>query len=442
MLPSESRASVASRASRGQVRHPGDPAGVIGDRGVRVDRDDDADRGESADGGDGHPVDASAVAQRPVTGEVGDADPGGDHDRRVRGGLHRLGDARDDHRGRAGLRLPGYLLDLLVIIGGEPLGDLAHHPSDDQPGEYGDPDPQRVCHQFPEDPVGEPECTDGSSDQGEIGATPQSPARIIVPDPYEERADDGGEHAESSDREGEHDRLFDERVGSEDQDGVDDRCRQGAEIGLEEVGPHPRNVTDVVSNVVGDDRRVARVILGDARFHLAHQISSDIGCFGVDASTDPGEQGDRRTAQSDGDDHLGPPLQLEHPIEHEVAEADSEQAKPGDGEAGDRATAVRQRESGRDSTGSGGLGCTRVGLCGDLDTDVSGQRGENCAEDIGDSAPRSAPIGEHDDEGRHPGDEHGRPGVFPAEERHRSRPDGIRKLDHSRVATRSGHDDP
>ena len=80
----------------------------------------------------------------------------------------------------------GYLLDFLVVIGGEPLGDLAHHPTDDQPGEDCEPDAQGVGDRIPEDPVGEAECTDGGRDQGEVGATAQGAAGIVAPNPHQE----------------------------------------------------------------------------------------------------------------------------------------------------------------------------------------------------------------------------------------------------------------
>ena len=49
----------------------------------------------------------------------------------------------------------------------------------------------------------------------------------------------------------------------------------------------PAHVTDVVAHVVGDHGRVARVVLGNAGFHLAHQVGPDVGGLGVDPATDP-----------------------------------------------------------------------------------------------------------------------------------------------------------
>ncbi len=48
--------------------HLGDTAGVVGDRAVGVDRDDDAGRREHADGRDGDAVDAPEVLPEPAEG--------------------------------------------------------------------------------------------------------------------------------------------------------------------------------------------------------------------------------------------------------------------------------------------------------------------------------------------------------------------------------------
>jgi hypothetical protein len=62
--------------------------------------------------------------------------------------------------------------------------------------------------------------------------------------------------------------------------GADD----GADVRLEEVGAHAGHVADVVTDVVGDDGGVARVVLGDAGLDLADQVGADVGGLGVDAA--------------------------------------------------------------------------------------------------------------------------------------------------------------
>ena len=46
----------------------------------------------------------------------------------------------------------------------------------------------------------------------------------------------------------------------------------GTNVGLEQVGTHSRDVSDVVTHVVGDDAGVTGVILGDTGFDLTNQV--------------------------------------------------------------------------------------------------------------------------------------------------------------------------
>ncbi len=62
-------------------------------------------------------------------------------------------------------------------------------------------------------------------------------------------------------------------------------------VRLEQVGGHAGAVADVVTDVVGDGRRVAGVVLGDALLDLADQVGADVGRLGEDAAADPHEHG-------------------------------------------------------------------------------------------------------------------------------------------------------
>ena len=72
-------------------------------------------------------------------------------------------------------------------------------------------------------------------------------------------------------------------------------------VGLEEVGRHPRAVADVVSDVVGDHGRVARVVLGDARLDLADEVGPDVGRLRIDAAAETREDRDQRAAEREPD---------------------------------------------------------------------------------------------------------------------------------------------
>ncbi len=66
----------------------------------------------------------------------------------------------------------------------------------------------------------------------------------------------------------------------------DDRGDQGDFVALEQVGGHSGAVANVVANVVGNGRRVAWVVFGDAGFDLADEVGADVGRLGEDAAAD------------------------------------------------------------------------------------------------------------------------------------------------------------
>ena len=85
-----------------------------------------------------------------------------------------------------------------------------------------------------------------------------------------------------------------ERVGGGHGHGGGDRDRgdHRAAVGLEDVRAHAGHVADVVTDVIGDNARVARVVFRDTGFDLAHQVGADVGALGVDAAADTREQRD------------------------------------------------------------------------------------------------------------------------------------------------------
>ena len=72
----------------------------------------------------------------------------------------------------------------------------------------------------------------------------------------------------------------------------------GHGIGLEQVGRHAGAVAHVVAHVVRDHRGVARVVFGDAGFHLAHQVGADVGTLGEDAAAQTGEDRNQRGTET------------------------------------------------------------------------------------------------------------------------------------------------
>ena len=87
-----------------------------------------------------------------------------------------------------------------------------------------------------------------------------------------------------------------------DRDAEDHRADVLGGRRLEEVGTTTRAVADVVAHQVRDDRRVARVVLGDTGLDLADEVSADVGGLGVDTAAELGEQRHEAGAEAEADD--------------------------------------------------------------------------------------------------------------------------------------------
>lgn len=61
---------------------------------------------------------------------------------------------------------------------------------------------------------------------------------------------------------------------------------------LEEIGAHACDVANIVTHVVSDCGRVARVVLRDVALHLAHEIGANVRSLCVDAAGNAREERD------------------------------------------------------------------------------------------------------------------------------------------------------
>ncbi len=164
----------------------------------------------------------------------------------------------------------------------------------------------------------------------------------------------------------------------------DDRHR----VGLEQVGGHAGAIADVVAHVVGDHRRIARIVFGNARFDLAHEIGADVGALGEDAAAQPREDRDQRAAESEADQRLDRMVQaLLHQVGRAAGRTDEERVEPGDAEesqahdqhAGDRAAAKRDGERGVQA-GARGFRRAHVRAHRHVHPDVARKPGEDRAD--------------------------------------------------------------
>ena len=148
----------------------------------------------------------------------------------------------------------------------------------------------------------------------------------------------------------------------------------GNGVGLEQVCRHTGAVAHVVTHVVGDNGRVARVILRNTGFHLAHDICAHISTFGEDAATQTGEDGNQRATK-------GKPHQRMNRITHTHHKEDAvetchpQQSQAHYQHAGDSATAEGNLHGGIQAV-IGGFSGTYVGAHGDIHADITCQTGK------------------------------------------------------------------
>ena len=155
----------------------------------------------------------------------------------------------------------------------------------------------------------------------------------------------------------------------------------GDRVGLEQVGRHAGAVADVVADVVGDDRRVARVVLGDAGLDLADEVGADVGGLREDAAAQSGEDGDQRAAEAEADERVDGLLLglVEGRGQQAVVARDAEQREADDEQAGDGAAAEGDVERRRDAAARG-LGHAGVGAHRHVHADVAGRAREDRAD--------------------------------------------------------------
>ena len=118
---------------------------------------------------------------------------------------------------------------------------------------------------------------------------------------------------------------------------------------FEEVRATAGAVADVVAHEVGDDGRVARVVLGDARLDLADKVGAEVRGLRVDAAAELREQRDERRAEAEADDREGRLIRIREPTVGDEHAEDTDEREPDDEDARDGAAAQRDPERVRDA---------------------------------------------------------------------------------------------
>ena len=296
------------------ARHLGDALCVVRDRTEGVHGDDDADRREQATAGERD--EEEGQGDRSAAEEEGGVDRGPDDGCGVDRRFQADADAREHDRRGTRQRGAGHVDGRALVGAGEVAGEPQDDAGEDDADEDGrDRDIAWVAVEGRDLLVGRVELgvrggqVDPRGDRGEdrrdgcgdVEATVDRRQRVLT------RAclgdvdtDEGGDRADRRD-----DQREDQTEAAEGSRAEDERGNQRHGIRLEEVGRHAGAVADVVTDVVGDRRRVARVVLRDAGLDLADEIGAHVGGLGEDATPDAHEHREQGGAESEAFEDLG-----------------------------------------------------------------------------------------------------------------------------------------
>jgi hypothetical protein len=170
------------------------------------------------------------------------------------------------------------------------------------------------------------------------------------------------------------------------------RRDDGHGIGLEEIRRHAGAVADIVADVVGDHRRVTRIVLRYARLDFAHKVGAHVGALGKDAAAKAREDRDQRSTESEPHQRVNGMREVRFidgiGIEQREIPGHAEQAQPHDQKTGNRAAV------------EGDLQClvqpdarrfrgANIGTHRYVHADDAAGTGEDCAEK---EAPRGRPT--------------------------------------------------
>ena len=363
----------------GKVCHLRDPARVVGHGAVRVESDDEPGHRELRHDRDPDAVEALAC------GVVGADDADGDDDHGERRRLHADGQARDDVRRVAGLGCARDVLHRLPARARVVLGDRdeqERHAEPDQRRAVQVPEAERtgvVRHRDRDEP-------DRREDRGDDHAAVQRVDDRVLTTSHarEERPDHGREDRDAAERE-----RIQPEVCLVEADPEQHHGHRRDRVGLEEVGRHAGAVADVVADVVGDDRGIARIVLGNSGLDLPDEVGAHVGRLRVDAAAETREHGDERAAERESDEIAYRGLRaVSDPVgEHPVVAGDSEEPESYDEKARHRACAEGDLEC-RLQALARSLGRADVRAHRDVHPDEAGERREDRADQ---EAERGAP---------------------------------------------------
>jgi hypothetical protein len=226
---------------------------------------------------------------------------------------------------------------------------------------------------------------------------------LISAQAHEERADDRRDDARRADRQRIDHQRPDDRLPrkvdrSQNHRGHDRDC-----VGLEQIGCHAGAIADVVTDVICNGRGVSRIVLGNSRLDLAHEIATDVSTLGKDTAAETGEDGNQggpETERHEGVDHRPGGWRVTQPTRQErEIDGDSEKCEAGNQQAGDGASAKGHGQPFGERL-RGGLRRPHVCAHGHEHADETGHARQDCPDQEADSdepAQQRADDQENDD---------------------------------------------
>ena len=271
-----------------QVGHFRNPTCVVRDRTVRVERHNHAGHRQHCRRRDRDPIQLTEL--------VGGVDRHAHREHRQGGGSHRDAEAGDDIGRMTGLGGRRDVLYWRVFGAGVVLGDPHDGAGQHQPHQRAIEQGHGVfAHHLLADEVER----DGREHPRDDHAFVERLHDFLIGRFDEERADDGRDNRSAP----QHQRVqHSVRAQAIDQQVAQHHGRDhGHGVGFEEIGRHACAVTHVVTHVVGDHRRVARVIFRDTGFDFADEVRTDVRPLGEDTAAESRENGDEGAAEGEAD---------------------------------------------------------------------------------------------------------------------------------------------
>ena len=310
--------SVSLHTDRlGESAHLSNTSSVIGDGTVGINGETSGQSGQHTEGSKGNSVHVGELE-----GDV-DGDSEGEHG--DDDGLVSESQTENNVGGSSSLAGLRNLLDGVVVVGGHVVSDLTDeetrpkteedaphglpvggslqavgHLSVDEGGHLTDGDAEVLGQALP----GEENDEHGGEDGGQVQLDGEVALDVSLLSHLhsgngggEEGGEEGGENTSSGDEQREH-HVHPLLVEVLRDRGNDQSSAGRLSEGSEQIGTHSSDITDVITDVIGNDGRVTRIILRNTGLDLSDEISTDISSLSVDTTTHTTEQGNGGTSKS------------------------------------------------------------------------------------------------------------------------------------------------